>query len=105
MKYVKAADYKIKIGVGNMTGEGALKKEYDWDKIEIKFTPVKPGGFIRKKKERQDPYLTIITDDGHLVCNTWKVDKDHNWLVTEDFQLRRARHDNPLEQHYDDGSN
>ena len=100
-EYVKLEEFTFKpeVGVGDVTAgvEISVKREYDWKKIEVQFTPINPGDYKYKKEETKDAYLSIITNDGHVVCNTWYVDKDHSWLVTEDLELRRARRSKPLE--------
>ena len=100
-QYVSLEEFKIKpeVVVSEVEAgvELSLKREYDWKKIEIQFTPINSGDYKYKKEETKDAYLTIITDDGDVVCNTWYVDKDHSWLVTEDLELRRAPHNEPLE--------
>ena len=100
-KYVKVEDFKAKLEVevsGVEVGPDiSSRREYDWKKIEVKFTPINPGDYKYKKEETKNAYLTIITDGGKVVCNTWYVDKDYSWLVTEDLELRRARRRNPLE--------
>ena len=105
-KYVKVEDFKVKLEVGvsgvEVGPDVSLRREYDWKTIEVKFTPINSRDYKYKKEETKDAYLSIITDDGHVVCNTWYVDKDHSWLVTEDLELRRARRSNPLELRKDD---
>ena len=101
-EYVKLEEFSIKpeVSVGDVTAglDISFNREYDWKKIEVQFTPIHPGDYKYKKEETKDAYLTIITNDGHVVCNTWYVDKDHSWLVTEDLELRRAPSNEPLEE-------
>ena len=107
-KFVKAEEFTIKPGVDVADVAASLevirKREFDWKKIQIQFTPINPGDYKIKKEETKDAFLTIFTDDGHIVCNTWYVDKDYNWLVTEDMELRRAHRRKPLELRRDEDS-
>ena len=58
----------------------------------MQFTQINSGDYKVKKEEDDDCYMTIITDDGYIVCNTWHVNKNDDWLVTEDMALRQADH-------------
>ena len=105
-KYVTMENYTIKgqVGVGEFSvGAGvAVSKSYDWVKIKAQFTPIEAGGdFIELAVDCKDSpimYVTIIADDGKIICNTLgQIDK--NLIVTENGKLRSASEKKVMEVH------
>ena len=82
-------------------GGGRQKKQYDWNKINIQFTPIRPGKFLYRRDADKDVYLSIITEDGEVIVNTWCVSKKSNFVVTEDMALMEADDKDPLKVHKD----
>ena len=104
-KYVTLEEFAIKGGLTvagfGAEGSGKQKKQYDWDKINIEFTPIRPNKFLKRQVTDIHVYLTIITEDGDVVVNTWYVNKDANFVVTEDMDLAEADYKYPLKIHKD----
>ena len=104
-KFVTLEEFAIKGGVTvagfGAEGGGRQKKQYDWNKINIQFTPIKPGKFLYRKVANKDVYLSIITGDGDVIVNTWYVSKKASFVVTEDMDLMEADDKNPLKVHKD----
>ena len=80
---------------------GRRKKHFDWKKIDLQFTPIRPGKFLYRKITKTDVYLSIITEDGDVIVNTWYVSKKANFVVTEDMDLMEADDKDPLKVHKD----
>ena len=104
-KFVTLEEFAIKGGVTaagfGAEGGGRQKKQYDWNKINIQFTPIRPGKFLYRKGADKDVYLSIITEDGDVIVNTWYVSKKSNFVVTEDMDLMEADDKEPLKVHKD----
>ena len=104
-KFVTLEEFAIKGGVtvAGCGAEGGVrqKKQYDWNKINIQFTPIRPGKFLYRKVADKDVYLSIITEDGEVIVNTWYVSKKSSFVVTEDMDLMQADDKDPLKVHKD----
>ena len=104
-KFVTLEEFAFKGGVSVVGLEaevdGRRKKHFDWKKIDLKFTPIRPGKFLHRKITNTDVYLSIITEDGDVIVNTWYVSKKSNLIVTEDMDLMEADDKDPLKVHKD----
>ena len=104
-KFVTLEEFEIKGGVTGAgfgaEGGGRQKKHYDWKKIDIAFTPIKPGNFLYRKSADKDVYLSIITENEEVIVNTWYVSKKASFVVTEDMKLMEADDKDPLKVHKD----
>ena len=104
-KFVTLEEFAIK-GSVNVAGFGAegggrQKKQYDWIKINIQFTPIRPGKFLHRKVTNEDVFLSIITVDGDVIVNAWYDSKKVSFVVTEDMDLMEADDKDPLKVHQD----
>ena len=104
-KFVTLKEFAIKGGV-NVAGFGAegggrQVMQYDWNIINIQFTPIRPGKFLHRKAASKDVYLSVITEDGDIIANTWLVDRKSSFVVTEDMELKPADDKDPLKVHKD----
>ena len=104
-KFVALEEFAIKGGV-NVAGLGAevggkQKKQYDWKIIDLQFTPIRPGNFLHREVTNENVFLSIVTEDGDVIVNTWYVNKRASFVVTEDMVLKKADDKNPLKVHKD----
>ena len=104
-KFVTLEEFAIKGGVTaagfGAEGGGRQKKQYDWNKINIQFTPIRPGKFLYRKVTNEDVFLSIITEDEDVIVNTWYVSKNASFVVTEEMVLMEADDKDPLKVHKD----
>ena len=101
-KYVQMENYAVRgqVGVGGISGGAGLRtsKKYDWHKIEMQFSPIKPGDYKRFDIDCKDVsvvYVTIIADDEEIVCNSIPRHKDRNIVITENAEYRTADKNDP----------
>lgn len=77
-------------------GRANVAKWYDWKKIEMQFNPIMAGDFKRfdiRASGNDVVYLSIITDQGEIICNASPKQIDRNIVITEGLQVRNGVRD------------
>ena len=105
-KYVQMEDYTVEGQVGFSeisAGVGvSVSRKYDWNKIQMDFTPIKSGDFKELTIDCKDSkvvYITIVAEDGEIICKTWPMNVANSIVITEEGGLRMAEESNPLKAH------
>ena len=104
-KYVTMENYEVTGQIefaGISAGaSGAVSQKYDWNKVRIHFTPIKPGDFKEidiESKTSEVVYITIVADDSEILCQTWSMNIGRSLVITEEGGLRESGH-KPLQVH------
>ena len=105
-KYVQMEDYTIEgqLGFSEISiGAGvSVSRKYDWNKIQMDFTPIKSGDFKELTIDCKDSkvvYITIVAEDGEIICKTWPMHVANSIVVTDEGGLRMAEENDPLKAH------
>ena len=96
-KYVVLENFSVGLE-GSAAGASAggnitVQREFDWYKIRMEFSPIAAGDYKRYDIDCHDAaivYLTIVADDGEVICNAHPKKADRCVVITEAAKLRDA---------------
>lgn len=102
-KYISMSGGRVEGNV-NVAGAGAGVGvqhccQVEWKKVKAEFNPIQPGHrqkFDMDSKGRVLVYITIVANDGNVLCNALSRELETNLVVTEKGQVVTAKEKDPF---------
>ena len=94
-KYTSMENFTVSTSAGYSGVSVNVKRDgrvfYNWNKIVAGFSKIKPGKFLKFDVDCRDSdtvYISIVAEDGELICNSISKQEDYSVLVDQYGNLR-----------------